>query len=335
MKRLMGYILLSWFLAVTEADDFSGDHSLTIFVTFAPGHAYIPEYMSHGMLNDLKVFHYDSSSRMFSSPMKHHTSLSSVWTDLHACTAFKTEYFRRFLNDANSTSGLNGPILQLMYGCRVTDEGKQANIYRFSVDGRYTFTLDEEGMRWKTWDTYTANLKKILDSFQTWNLNNLKYLKQDCVPRLKKFYEYGKEIIHRKERPSVTVQAKSGTVAVLLCVVTGFYPREVSVRWERDGKPASANVTSTGLLPNPDLTYQVRVRLEMPPTGRDRYSCRVDHSSLVEPLYVHWEPPSAGLISRRAGSVAVCGLVALLFLMVLLCLLGRCKQVEAAHGEQR
>ncbi|XP_023684607.1 major histocompatibility complex class I-related gene protein-like isoform X3 [Paramormyrops kingsleyae] len=275
MKRLMGYILLSWFLAVTEADDFSGDHSLTIFVTFAPGHAYIPEYMSHGMLNDLKVFHYDSSSRMFSSPMKHHTSLSSVWTDLHACTAFKTEYFRRFLNDANSTSGLNGPILQLMYGCRVTDEGKQANIYRFSVDGRYTFTLDEEGMRWKTWDTYTANLKKILDSFQTWNLNNLKYLKQDCVPRLKKFYEYGKEIIHRKGVGALGAG------------------REASLG-QRD--------------------------LHWPP---------------AQPRPHLPEPPSAGLISRRAGSVAVCGLVALLFLMVLLCLLGRCKQVEAAHGEQR
>lgn len=93
-----------------------------------------------------------------------------------------------------------------MYGCRVTEEGKQINIYRFSVDGRYTFTLDEEDMRWKTWDSYTANLKRILDSFQTWNLNNLKYMKQDCVPRLKKFYEYGKEIVHRKRKQLLFVK---------------------------------------------------------------------------------------------------------------------------------
>lgn len=77
---------------------------------FAPGHGYVPEYSSYGMLDDFRVFSYDSNSRDFSSPLKHHASLSSVWRDLADCTAFKTGYFQSFTKRANATLGLNSRL---------------------------------------------------------------------------------------------------------------------------------------------------------------------------------------------------------------------------------
>ena len=51
---------------------------------------------------------------------------------------------------------------------------------------------------------------------------------------------------------------------VLVCVVTGFYPREISVNWERNGETISENVLSTDILPNHDFTYQVQKSVDIP-----------------------------------------------------------------------
>lgn len=87
-----------------------GNHSLMIYVMFAPGHGYVPEYSSYGMLDDYRVFSYDSNSGVISSPLKQHASLTSVWKNLGDCTAFKTGYFQSFTRRANATLGLSGRL---------------------------------------------------------------------------------------------------------------------------------------------------------------------------------------------------------------------------------
>ncbi|XP_036371666.1 hereditary hemochromatosis protein homolog [Megalops cyprinoides] len=315
--------LLSWILGVIVANDYTGNHSLIIFVTFAPGHSSLPEYTSYGMLDDLRVFHYESNSMTFSSPLKHHSSLSSVWRDLETCTTFKSGFFRRFIRDANETLGLKGPILQLIYGCHLDEEGNQQGLYHFSVNGEHSLTLDQESMSWTTYHPHALGFKDILDGFKIWNRNNMMYIKQDCVPRLKKFYEHGEATISRKVRPEVALTAReAGAVVVLVCVVTGFYPKEILVAWERDGSLISENVLSTDLLPNHDLTYQVQKSLDILSDDKHKYLCRVEHSSLDEPLRVHWDPYNVGLSSKHIGILGVLSFVAvvLLTICVVICL---------------
>ena len=84
---------------------------MIIYVTFAPGHRFLPEYTSYGMLDDLRVFHYQSNLMTFSSPLKHHAPLSSVWKALEDCTIFKTGFFKRFVRDANTTLHVNGTLI--------------------------------------------------------------------------------------------------------------------------------------------------------------------------------------------------------------------------------
>uniref|UniRef100_A0A674INT9 Ig-like domain-containing protein n=1 Tax=Terrapene triunguis TaxID=2587831 RepID=A0A674INT9_9SAUR len=98
----------------------------------------------------------------------------------------------------------------------------------------------------------------------------------------------------------------AGTPApvLLVCRVTGFYPRPVRVAWLQE---QTAGVVSTELLHNGDWTFQILVMLAMTPRRRDVYTCQVEHISLQGPLTVHWEAqtdsPRRKMVAGVGGSV--------------------------------
>ncbi|XP_073494141.1 class II histocompatibility antigen, B-L beta chain-like [Phyllobates terribilis] len=74
----------------------------------------------------------------------------------------------------------------------------------------------------------------------------------------------------------------------LHCQVYGFHPRAVDVKWMMNGEDEVPPFETTHVLPNPDGTYQIRVSAEVTPKEGNRYSCKVNHSSLEEPLSIVW-----------------------------------------------
>ncbi|XP_016161310.1 PREDICTED: T-cell surface glycoprotein CD1b-2-like, partial [Ficedula albicollis] len=97
----------------------------------------------------------------------------------------------------------------------------------------------------------------------------------------------------RQELPVATVFTRTPSLdqLLLVCHVTGFYPRPISVAWLRDGQevpPGPALNTST-ILPNADLTYQLRSVLAVAPRDGHSYVCRVRHHSLgTRSLLIPW-----------------------------------------------
>ncbi|CAM2101364.1 unnamed protein product [Caretta caretta] len=77
-------------------------------------------------------------------------------------------------------------------------------------------------------------------------------------------------------------QARTPAPLLLVCRVTGFYPRPVRVAWLQDGEEVGpgGRLSSSGILPNADLTYQLRSSLAVEPGDGHSYACRVEHSSL-------------------------------------------------------
>ncbi|NXF76857.1 CD1D protein, partial [Sclerurus mexicanus] len=104
---------------------------------------------------------------------------------------------------------------------------------------------------------------------------------------------YGKATLERQEVPVATVFARTPSPhqLLLVCHVTTFYPRPISVAWLRDGHevPPGPALNTSAILPNADLTYQLRSILAVTPRDGHSYACRVRHRSLgTRSLLVPW-----------------------------------------------
>ncbi|XP_066054924.1 T-cell surface glycoprotein CD1a-like [Chamaea fasciata] len=115
-----------------------------------------------------------------------------------------------------------------------------------------------------------------------------------CQRNLVALKRYGRAALERQEPPVATVFARtpSPEQLLLVCHVTGFYPRPISVAWLRDGQevPPGPALTSSPILPNADLTYQLRSVLAVAPQDGHSYVCRVRHQSLgSRSLLIPWE----------------------------------------------
>ncbi len=74
---------------------------------------------------------------------------------------------------------------------------------------------------------------------------------------------------------------------VLICLATGFYPRdiEMNIRLYRN---IIKDQTSSGIRPNGDGSFQMRTSVEIDRNHKEFYDCFVNQSSLTEPTVVEW-----------------------------------------------
>ncbi|KAM6217201.1 T-cell surface glycoprotein CD1b-2-like [Rhynchocyon petersi] len=127
---------------------------------------------------------------------------------------------------------------------------------------------------------------------------NLLY--RDCPRFLLSVLEAGKVELERQEKPEAWLSSgfSPGPDRLLLvCHVSGFYPKPVWVMWMRGDQEEPA--TQRGdILPNADGTWYLRVTLDVPTGEAAGLSCQVKHSSLgSQAIVLYWEPPiSIGLI---------------------------------------
>uniref|UniRef100_A0A8C3XR40 Ig-like domain-containing protein n=1 Tax=Chelydra serpentina TaxID=8475 RepID=A0A8C3XR40_CHESE len=109
-------------------------------------------------------------------------------------------------------------------------------------------------------------------------------------------------------------------LTTLSCKVSGFYPRDITVTWLKNGESRQQDTYSEGILPSGDGTYQTWVTIEIDPKIKANYSCHVEHESLLEPLSVSWGKEfvfaEAGVSS---GSVRPCPLWPCPFAVKFLC----------------
>lgn len=78
--------------------------------------------------------------------------------------------------------------------------------------------------------------------------------------------------------------------ALLLCSAYNFYPQDIVLTWLQNGQEVTSDVTSTEVLSDGELYYQIHSYLEYNPTPGEVLSCMVEHVSLSEPLVQLWDP---------------------------------------------
>ena len=86
------------------------------------------------------------------------------------------------------------------------------------------------------------------------------------------------------------------------CRAYGFYPRAISVSWLKDGEVRDQETEWGSVAPNSDGTYYTWASIDARPEEKDKYRCRVEHASLLEPgLHAWGEPRGLGHGERWAG----------------------------------
>ncbi|NXG51529.1 CD1D protein, partial [Psilopogon haemacephalus] len=206
-------------------------------------------------------------------------------------------------------------VLQGAAGCDLYPNGSYSNFFLLAYNAHNFLSFDVDNRLWEEQHEYelAGKVERQFNDLTGFTMTLQYLLNITCVNYMKKFIEYGKAALERQVLPVATVFARTPSPAQLLlvCRVTGFYPRPISVAWLRDGQevPPGPALSTSSILPNADLTYQLRSILALSPRDGHSYACRVRHRSLgTRSLLVPWGNSevvlTAGLAAGLLAAVA-------------------------------
>uniref|UniRef100_A0A8C5Q5E7 Ig-like domain-containing protein n=1 Tax=Leptobrachium leishanense TaxID=445787 RepID=A0A8C5Q5E7_9ANUR len=275
------------------------DHSLQYYHTgvSVPGHG-LPLFSSVGYVDGIEIVRYRSDvGRVVPvAPWMQKVEDPDYWernTQIGKSNeaAYK-KGVKTLMNRYNQTGGFHS--YQNMFGCELRDDGSSRGYMQYGYDGKDFLALDpERGVYYPLTDQAQVTAQRWNSPEERWGERYKNYLETDCIDWLKIHLKNGQEELERRVRPEVKVSDQTvNGVTKLHCQVYGFYPRDVDVKWQKNGIDVPSH-EAKHVLPNSDGTYQIRVAVEVAAEDREGHSCNVDHASLDQQLTVKWEPQSS------------------------------------------
>ncbi|XP_058522374.1 HLA class I histocompatibility antigen, B alpha chain-like isoform X4 [Ochotona princeps] len=293
-------LLLAGILALTETR--AGSHSLIYFLTGVsrPGLGE-PHFMAVGYVDDTQLVHFDSDAE---NPRAEPRALWMQQVEqvyLHRHTQRGKQQTQINIVDLNNLRGYynqskaGSHILQKMYGCEVGADGRLLRGYwQWAYDNKDYIVLNEDLLTWTAADT-AAQISK-----RKWEADGdaedfRAYLEGECLELLTRFLELGKETLQRTDPPTahVTHHPVSDQKATLRCWALGFYPKDITLTWHRDGEDLTQDMELVETRPSGDGTFQKWAAVLVPSGEEQKYTCHVEHEGLPETLTLRWEPPQA------------------------------------------
>ncbi|XP_053903489.1 antigen-presenting glycoprotein CD1d-like [Malaclemys terrapin pileata] len=282
------------------------------------------------LLGDLETHSMDCSTCeiRFLQPWARQGLTPKQWQDLQLLIHRSLFSFSRTVNTIAQHHGGGYPfVTQGSLRCDLHLNGTSRRFCDAGVNGEDFISFDADTGKWvaRRGDKLALYAQDVLNQDKS-TASVIQFLLRTCVNLIKSFVQHGNESLERQERPVAVVFARApppaGTPApvLLICRVTGFYPRPVRVAWLQDGEEVGpgGRLNSSGILPNADLTYQLRSSLAVGPGAGHSYACRVQHSSLGgRSLLIPWEqsrPWGPGLaVGITLGVVAVAAVAVVLW----------------------
>ncbi|XP_029976875.1 class I histocompatibility antigen, F10 alpha chain-like [Salarias fasciatus] len=257
-------------------------HSLKYFYTGASNVPNFPEFVAVTLVDEIQITHYDSNTRRkvpTQDWMKRVTEEDpNYWERGSGILMAHQQWFKTNMEIMKQRFNQSGGVhvIQRMYGCEWDDETDEVKGYdRHGYDGEDFIILD---LKTETW---IAPVQQAVPSKHKWENNKAElaywkhYLTTECVDWLKKYVEFGRSSLMRKDLPSVSLLQKTPS-SPLTCHATGFYPDRADLFWKKDEEELHEDVVRGEILPNHDGSFQMSVDLDLSGLQDEdwgRYSC--------------------------------------------------------------
>ncbi|XP_060706688.1 major histocompatibility complex class I-related gene protein-like [Hemiscyllium ocellatum] len=301
--------------------DPSDFHILAFYYVLNLGQAELPEYSLVVMLDDHHIVYFDSTLEWCvprqqwmaqSFPKDHWIMMTITMAGLHGLVKGNIEIFYQ---QHRGGSGLF--FVQGMCGCQLHSDNSTDGFIKLGYNGQDAFVFDKDAMSWIAFNPEFQALADRLNLHSFMNKYFKTLLEKDCVKWLQIYLEFGQAALQRRVTPEVFISSRTDgeRVLKLSCLVTGFYPGAIEVTWLRNGVVV-LEVESSDVLPHQDETYRVTKTMEVSRDDGERYSCHIEHVSLMWELDVPWERMSHGGIKLetviRATAISLTLLVVII-----------------------
>ncbi|KAM9419503.1 major histocompatibility complex class I-related gene protein-like isoform 5-T5 [Salvelinus alpinus] len=265
----------------------------------------IHEFTAMGLMNDKQIDYYDSVSKKKIPKQDWMREMlpADYWEKGTQSRKSKEQWFKVNVNillDRMRHNNTDLHILQWKHGCEIERQSDGTLKFikgtdQYSYDGDDFLAFDDDTMQWVAPVDQAEPTKRKWDGVLILNTHTKGYLEKECVDWLSKFMEYGKKHLRMDDSPpkvyAFAKKAKTAGHVRLTCMATGFYPKDVLMHIKKNGVTLTKHdgVQSTGVLPNDDDSYQIRMSVQIPEADKETYECSVSHRALKEPIVVKWD----------------------------------------------
>ncbi|KAM5162234.1 T-cell surface glycoprotein CD1b-like [Callospermophilus lateralis] len=255
-----------------------------------------------GWLGDMQIHGWDSEAgtAIFLKPWAKGNFSDEAILMLEEIFRVYFSVFTSEVQDHVSEFQLEYPFeIQGLAGCELRSGGTIMGFLRGSLKGmdflsfKTGWPSTEGDLRAQKFCTVITKYKGICETVE-------KLLLETCPQYLLSVLEAGKADLQRQVKPEAWLSSgpSPGPDRVLLvCHVSGFYPKHVWVMWVR-GDQEQEETQRSDFLPNADGTWYLQATLDVASGDTAGLACRVKHSSLGgQDLVLHWgHPLSVGLV---------------------------------------
>ncbi|KAI5615266.1 major histocompatibility complex class I UXA2 precursor, partial [Silurus asotus] len=193
-------------------------------------------------------------------------------------------YLSDVMEDSKQTEGVY--TLQRMYGCEIDVNGTTRGYDQYGYDGEDFFSLDLNTGSWTAVNDEVEIFINKWDPVRSEAKYRKNFLETECIDWIKKFVSYSRETLERKIPPAASVFQKKSSSPGVVCHATGFYPKALIIKWQKDGEDVYEDVELRETLPNEDGSFQKRSILKVPAEELQKhtYTCVIEHSSLEKEM---------------------------------------------------
>uniref|UniRef100_A0A8C6AE89 Class I histocompatibility antigen, Gogo-OKO alpha chain-like n=1 Tax=Marmota marmota marmota TaxID=9994 RepID=A0A8C6AE89_MARMA len=280
----------------------TGSHSLRYFDTSVsrPGHGK-PRFISVGYVDDTQFVRFDSDTENpreeARAPWMEQEG-SEFWDQITQISTSNAHHHLVCLNN------LRSHILQRIWGCDVGPDRRFLRGYKqYAYDGKDYISLNEDLSSWTSADAAARNTQRKLEAAGDAE-HSRAYLEGTCVEELLRYLENGKEALQRLDPPKthLTHHTSPDGDVTLKCWALGFYPKEITLNWQRDGEDQIQDMELVETRPAGDGNFQKWAAVVVSAGEEQRYTCHVHHEGLPEPLILRWGKEGMRAQSLLSGS---------------------------------